>query len=61
IVEGRPQLFSISAAGGTPKQLTGDNGSLLHPQVSPDGRHIAATRIVQSKEIRRMPMGQGKR
>ncbi|MGQ0639458.1 MAG: TolB family protein [Gemmatimonadaceae bacterium] len=56
IADGRPQLFSISATGGSPRQLTRGDASILHPQISPDGRHIAATRIVQTKEIRRMPM-----
>ncbi len=54
IVDGRPQLFTIASSGGKPRQLTRENASVLHPQISPDGRHIAATRIVQSKEIRRM-------
>lgn len=56
IVDGRPQLFTVPTAGGTPRQLTREAASVIHPQVSPDGRHIAATRIVQSKEIRRMPL-----
>ncbi len=54
IVDGRPQLFAIPVNSGAPRQLTREDASILHPQVSPDGRHIAATRIVQSKEIRRM-------
>ena len=56
IVDGRPQLFAIPTSGGTPRQLTRADASILHPTVSPDGRHIAATRIVQTKEIRRMPL-----
>ncbi|HEV8365611.1 MAG TPA: hypothetical protein VGQ52_19005 [Gemmatimonadaceae bacterium] len=54
LVDGHPQLFVVPSSGATPRQLTRENASVLHPQVSPDGRHIAATRIVQSKEIRRM-------
>jgi Tol biopolymer transport system component len=56
LVDGHPQLFVVPTGGGTPRQLTRENASMLHPQISPDGRHIAATRIVQSKEIRRMPL-----
>jgi WD40 repeat protein len=56
LVGGHPQLFVVPSGGGTPRQLTRENASMLHPQISPDGRHIAATRIVQSKEIRRMPL-----
>jgi Tol biopolymer transport system component len=49
-------LFSISRAGGTPVQLTHDAGNLMHPRVSPDGKWIACTRIVQSKQIWRRPL-----
>ncbi|MGB0033858.1 MAG: hypothetical protein WBP79_00090, partial [Candidatus Acidiferrales bacterium] len=44
----RLQLFSVPRAGGAPVQLTNDSGNLLHPRVSPDGRWIACTRLVQS-------------
>jgi Tol biopolymer transport system component len=44
------QLFAISR-GGTPTQISRGNGNLLHPRVSPDGRWIACTRIVQSQQI----------
>lgn len=47
----RSQIFGISIAGGAPLQLTHDSGNLMHPRVSPDGRWIACTRIVQSKQI----------
>ena len=50
------QLFSIPRAGGTPRPLTHDSGNLLHPRVSPDGRWIACTRIVQSRQIWRRPL-----
>jgi len=52
----RLQLFSVARAGGAPTQLTHDSGNLLHPRVSPDGRWIACTRIVQSKQIWRRPL-----
>jgi len=51
------QLFAIPAAGGTPRRLTNDEAHILHPQVSPDGRFIAATRLVHRIEVRRMRPG----
>lgn len=42
---------SIPQAPPQPVQLTHDPGNLFHPRVSPDGRWIAATRLVQSKQI----------
>lgn len=53
LADGRMQLFEIPLRGGTPRQLTQDPHSLLHPQVSPDGRWIAATRIRRSMALRR--------
>lgn len=50
------QLFSIPRSGGAPRQLTYDSGNLMHPRISPDGRRIACTRIVQSKQIWRRPL-----
>jgi Tol biopolymer transport system component len=50
------QMFAVPRAGGTPKQLTHDTGNLMHPRVSPDGKWIAATRIVQSKQLWRRPL-----
>jgi Tol biopolymer transport system component len=50
----RMQIFAVPRSGGSPRQLTDDPASLMHPQVSPDGRWIACTRISQSKEIRRL-------
>ncbi len=50
------QLFTIPRAGGAPSQLTHDAGNLMHPRVSPDGKWIACTRIVQSKQIWRRPL-----
>jgi Tol biopolymer transport system component/ketosteroid isomerase-like protein len=58
IVDHRMQLFKVSAAGGTPVQLTRDSGHLLHPRVSPDGQWVAATRLVNTKEIRRLRLGE---
>lgn len=50
------QLFSVPRAGGTSQQLTHDSGNLMHPRVSPDGRWVACTRIVQSRQIWRRPL-----
>jgi Tol biopolymer transport system component len=50
------QLFSIPRTGGEPRLLTHDAGNLMQPRVSPDGRWIACTRIVQSKQIWRRPL-----
>ena len=50
---GRLQLFRIARTGGTATQLTREPADLLHPQVSPDGRWIAATRMVHQKVLRR--------
>jgi len=51
LAEGRMQLFSIARAGGSSRQLTQGDITLLHPQVSPDGRWIACTQTVQTKTI----------
>jgi Tol biopolymer transport system component len=52
--DGKMQLFSVSATGGQPQQLTHDDANLLHPQVSPDGRRIACTRLFETKELWRL-------
>jgi TolB protein len=54
----RMQLFAIPATGGVPRRLTSGSAHLLHPQVSPDGRWIAATRLTHVIEVRRMTLGQ---
>ncbi len=51
--DGRLRLFRIARTGGPATQLTRDQADLLHPQVSPDGRWIAATRVVHHKTLRR--------
>ncbi len=50
----RIALFRIPAAGGTPAQLTHDSASVLQPQVAPDGRWIAATRLLHRKVLWRL-------
>jgi Tol biopolymer transport system component len=52
----RMQLFAIPATGGQPRRLTSDGAHILHPQVSPDGRWIAATRLAHVIQVRRMPV-----
>lgn len=53
LADGRVQLFRIGRRGEGPTRLTHDPADLLHPQVSPDGRWIAATRMVHQKSLRR--------
>ncbi len=53
LADGRLQLFRIARNGEGDTQLTHDRADLLHPQVSPDGRWIAATRLVHQKTLRR--------
>jgi Tol biopolymer transport system component len=54
LADKRMQIFAIPRSGGSPRQLTNDPANLMHPQVSPDGRWIAYTRMAQTKEIRRL-------
>jgi len=53
---GRLQLFRVARTGGAATQLTREPADLLHPQVSPDGRWIAATRSVHGKVLRRLKL-----
>ena len=51
-VDGRYQLFRVSASGGKVEKLTHSmRGNLLMPQVSPDGRWIAATRATTTRQL----------
>ena len=52
----RMQLFALPRIGGDAQQLTDDDVGLIHPQVSPDGRWIAASRLDWSKELRRVQL-----
>lgn len=45
------QIFSVPATGGTPKLLTHDAATLIHPRVSPDGRWIACSRMIKTEQI----------
>ena len=47
----RFQLFAVARAGGSPSRLSDDDGHLMQPQVSPDGRWIAATRIEMTRQL----------
>jgi Tol biopolymer transport system component len=53
---GRVQIFKIRRTGTTATPLTSDSANVMHPQVSPDGRWIAATRLVHEKLLRRVPL-----
>lgn len=52
--KGHMQLLAIARTGGEAVRLTRDSDNLIQPQVSPDGRWIAATRIHRAKELRRL-------
>jgi hypothetical protein len=52
-----PDGKRIALTYGAWRQLTKDSANLMHPQVSPDGRWIACTRMAQTKEIRRRKLG----
>lgn len=52
----RMQVFAIPARGGEARQLTKDERHVFQPQVSPDGKWIAATRMLQTKRIWRRPL-----
>jgi Tol biopolymer transport system component len=54
--DGRMQLYALPIAGGEPTRLTADDAGLIHPQASPDGRWIAATRIDRLIELRRLDL-----
>ncbi len=56
LADDRMQIFSVPRSGGESTQLTHDDANLMHPQVSPDGRWIACTRMDQDKELRRKPL-----
>jgi Tol biopolymer transport system component len=67
LAEGRMQLFTVDRSGNDirnpstlprreVRQLTWGEADLIHPQVSPDGRWIAASRLIHRKEVRRIPL-----
>ncbi len=56
LTDGRMQLFQIAVNGGSARQLSHDDANLFEPAVSPDGRLIAATRILHTKEVWRMQL-----
>jgi Tol biopolymer transport system component len=56
LADGRLQIFGVSYIGGAPQLLSRDSGNLLHPKISSDGKWIACTRLVQSKQIWRRPL-----
>lgn len=56
LADGRMQLFRVPADGGEAVRLTSTDTNLIHPQVSPDGRWVAATQTQRVKELRRIPV-----
>jgi Tol biopolymer transport system component len=56
LVNGHMQLFAVPGSGGPTRQLSRGEENLIHPQVSPDGRWIAATRIRRGMELRRVAL-----
>ena len=56
LVDEKMQLFLVSRFGGESQQLTAEPANVLHAQISPNGLWIAATRLSQKKEIRRLPL-----
>lgn len=52
----RMQVFALDIAGGAPRQLTSSEASVFLPQVSPDGRWIAATTMRHVRRILRRPL-----
>ena len=50
---GRFKLFKVSKEGGKPKLLKEDLWDLLHPQISPNGKWIAATRSMPTRRFMR--------
>lgn len=57
LADGRMQLFSYDITARQSVQLTTGSDDIVHPQVSPDGRWIAASRLRHVKELRRMQIG----
>jgi Tol biopolymer transport system component len=56
IANGRMQLFAVPVGPGEPRQLTTEAAHVLHPQFSPNGRYVAATRIESMRSLWRMPI-----
>lgn len=54
--ESRMRPFAVRTAGGESWPLVLEGGDFFHPQVSPDGRFIACTRVERVKRIQRRPL-----
>lgn len=50
-VSGRYRLYGVSRDGGDPWLVAEDEANLMHPQVSPDGRWVAVSRIAHERRI----------
>jgi len=53
LADGYMRLFAVPGAGGQARQLSYTAENLMHPQVSPDGKWIAATKVRRIMELRR--------
>lgn len=56
IEKGRIALRLITRSGELVRSIRDPESDLLHPRVSPDGQHIAVTRIRHRKEIWKSPL-----
>ena len=56
LTQGKMRIYRIPKGPGRPQLLSDDDANLIHPQVSPDGRWIAATRVYRTKGLRRVPL-----
>ncbi|NIP60726.1 MAG: hypothetical protein GWM92_20125 [Gemmatimonadetes bacterium] len=54
LADSRMQLFAHDLARGESTQLTDGADDLMHPQVSPNGEWIAASKLRHVKELRRL-------
>lgn len=51
LADGAMQIFRVAAEGGTPRRLSRGEGTFFLPQVSPDGRWVASTRVRHERTI----------
>lgn len=56
LADGRMQLFAWAVETAESTQLTRGMDDVIHPQVSPDGEWIAASKLRHVKELRRIPV-----
>lgn len=57
LINGQQQLLQVPKDGGPVKQISFEQfGTLILPTVSPDGKWVAATRVVTTRELWRAPL-----